>query len=209
MFTGLSAERYFLKGTYFHLPLIKIEPLKDYARLDRWVKKLSTFNWLVFASRYGVDFFFEQLLAQGEDVRGLFGLKIAAVGQSTANRLLDFGIKADLVPKVESSDGLVAAFKKEKINGQLIFMPRSDLADKGLEQKISKLGAKVVSCVAYRNQMPKNLPDLDLAFFNEIMFTSPSTVRNFKKRYKKVPKGVRVSCIGDRTKQEFKSEFRR
>ena len=52
--------------------------------------------------------------------------------------------------------------------------------------------------------MPKDLPDLDLNFFNEIMFTSPSGVRNFVKRYGKVPKKVKLSCIGDVTLNEAK-----
>jgi len=52
--------------------------------------------------------------------------------------------------------------------------------------------------------MPKDLPDLDLSRFDEIMFTSPSTVRNFKKRYKRVPKGVKISWIGDVTSKEVK-----
>ena len=52
--------------------------------------------------------------------------------------------------------------------------------------------------------MPKDLPDLDLGFFNEIMFTSPSTVRNLKRRYGRLPKGIKVSCIGDVTLEEAK-----
>lgn len=209
LFTGLSRERFFESGTYFHLPLIKIEPLKDYRAFDRNLMAIRSFDWIVFASRYGVKYFFERLKSIGCDTRVLSGIKIAAIGNSTKSRLLDFGIIADLVPKRESSKGLLEEFKKIDLKGKKIFLPRSDIADKGLGKAFERLGARAISSLAYRNVMPKALPDLDLNFFNEIMFTSPSTVRNFKKRYsakggKKIPKQIKVRCIGEVTLREAK-----
>ena len=65
-------------------------------------------------------------------------------------------------------------------------------------------GAWVTSAIAYKNVMPKKLPDIDFSFFDEIKFSSPSGVRNFVKRYGKLPKKVRVSCIGEVTRKEAK-----
>jgi len=209
LFTGLSEERYFLDGIYFHLPLIKIVPLKNYQRFDVKIKNIADYGWLVFASRYGVEYFFKRLFAIGLDTRSLATIKIAATGQSTSQRLLDYGVRVDLVPRLESSDGLVVALKKEKINKQLVFMPRSNLADKGLKQKLGQLGAQVISCLAYNNVMPDNLPDIDLSFFNEIMFTSPSTVRNFKKRYGRPPANVELVSIGKTTQAAVREVFGR
>ena len=202
LFTGLSRERFFTKGTYFHLPLVKIEPLEDYRKFDRCLRKIKDFDWIVFASRYGVEYFFNRLEITGFDVRALSGIKVAAIGNSTKNKLLGFGIRADLVPEDESSRGLVNRFKKEGLKGKSIFLPRSDISDKGLEKELKSLDANVTTSFAYRNVMPKDLPDLDLNFFDEIMFTSPSTVRNFKARYRRTPKGVKISCIGGVTLEE-------
>ncbi len=202
LFTGLSDERFFISGTYFHMPLIKIEELNNYKEFDSYLIKIREFDWIGFASRYGVEYFFKRLKQVGYDSRILNGIKIAAVGNSTANKLLDFGIRADLVPKNESSKGLLERFRKENLKDKKIFMPRSDLSDKGLERGLKRLGASVTASYAYRNVMPNDLPDLDLAYFDEIMFTSPSTVRNFRKRYGKVPKGINISCIGDVTLAE-------
>jgi uroporphyrinogen III methyltransferase/synthase len=202
LFTGLSHERFFIEGVYFHLPLIKIEPLEDYREFDNYLRKINVFDWIVFASRYGVKYFFERLKTIGLDARALSGINIAAIGESTKNKLLDFGIRADLVPKDESSKGLLNRFKKEVLKGRSVFLPRSDISDKGLEKGLRRLGARPTTSSAYRNVMPPDLPDLDLNFFDEIMFTSPSTVRNFKKRYKKLPKKVKVRCIGDITLRE-------
>ncbi|NQV04623.1 MAG: uroporphyrinogen-III C-methyltransferase [Candidatus Omnitrophica bacterium] len=204
LFTGLSKERFFGDATYHHLPLISIEPLDDYEEFDGYLKEIKQFDWIVFASRYGVEYFFKRLREVGYDSRGLGKIKIAAVGKSTKERLLDFGISADLVPEKESSEGLIEEFKKIYLKGKLIFLPRSDISDKGLERSFQKLGAIVTASFAYRNKIAKDLPDLDLNNFDEIMFTSPSTVRNFKKRYISLPKDIRVKCIGDVTLKEAK-----
>ena len=202
LFTGLSEERYFLEGDYYHLPLIRIDPLENYDEFDGHIKRTGEFDWIVFASRYGVEYFFKRLAAARLDARALKGIKIAAVGSSTKNRLLDFGIRADLVPRDESSAGLLERLKKENLGGKRVFLPRSDISDKGLEEGIKSLGARVTSSFAYRNAMPEDLPALDFAMFDEIMFTSPSTVRNFKKRYGKAPAHVKVRCIGPVTRRE-------
>jgi len=204
LFTGLSKERYFENGIYFHLPLIKILPIKSYKQFDRYIKDIRKFDWIVYASRYGVDYFFKRLKHVGYDSRKLADIKIAAIGKSTKNELLDFGVLANLLPKEESSRGLIEAFKKINLKGKKIFMPRSNISDKGLKDALKKLGAQVTTGIAYRNVAPKDLPNLELGFFNEIMFTSPSTVRNFKKRYKKIPKNVKISCIGNITYKEAK-----
>ena len=202
LFTGLSPERFFLKGRYEHIPLIKIEPLEDYREFDSYLKNISGFDWIVFTSRYGVEHFFNRLKALGYGSREIAGVRIAVIGDSTRRRLWDCAVKADLVPKNESSKGLIEAFKKVDLKDKKIFLPRSDISDKGLKKALEKMKARVTSSVAYRNVMPQDLPDIKLDEFDEIMFTSPSTVRNFIKRYKKIPSRVRVSCIGDVTQKE-------
>ena len=82
-------------------------------------------------------------------------------------------------------------------------MPRSNISDKGLAKALKKQGARVVTSFAYRNVMPQELPDIDLKFFDEIMFTSPSTVRNFMKRYGYIPEDIKIRCIGEVTGKEL------
>jgi len=231
LYTGISEERFFENTLYFHIPMIAIKPLEDYTELDNWIKKLCITNnfqikthnselitqnhsidWLVFTSRFGVYYFFDRLLKLGYDSRKLNGIKIAAIGSSTANKLKEYGIVADLVPKNECSDGLVEEFKKLVTKTQnpqsktSILLIRSDIADKNLAKRLTKLGYKVYSCVAYRNVMPDNLPDLDLSILSlnggidEIYFSSPSTVRNFVSCYGKPY--CKIRTIGKVTENE-------
>ncbi|NQU94700.1 MAG: uroporphyrinogen-III C-methyltransferase [Candidatus Omnitrophica bacterium] len=204
LFTGLSNHRPYEKGLIFHLPLIEIKPLKDYTKLDELIRKLKAFDWIVFTSRYAALYFFERLFKLRLDTRKMGGIKVAAIGNSTAEKLKEFGVFPDLVPKDESSKGLLAELKKINLIKKNILLPRSDIADKGLTEGLKKEGATIFPCVAYKNTIPDNLPDLDITNFDEIMFTSPSTVRSFKKRYKKVPKAVKIRCIGRVTLKEAK-----
>ncbi|MCM8787416.1 MAG: uroporphyrinogen-III C-methyltransferase [Candidatus Omnitrophica bacterium] len=207
LFTGLSSERFFEKGLIFHIPMIEIKELKNYKHLDDYIKKLilqKNVDWIIFTSRYAVYYFFERLYDLGYDTRILFGIKIAAIGSSTANRLKEYGIVCDLVPKRECSLGLIDEFKKilksskQKVK---IFLPRSDIADKGLTEMLKKLGAIVYPCVVYKNVISKNLPEIDFSFFDEIIFSSPSCVKNFVKRYGVPPEKLKLKSIGKVTEK--------
>ncbi len=204
LFTGLSARRFFLKGNYFHLPMIKIAPAGNYADFDRQIKAIRSFDWIIFTSRYAAQYFFLRLDKIGLDARSLQNIKIAAIGASTAARLRGFGIIADLIPKVERSKGLLGALKRIPLTGRRIFLPHSDISDKGLAKGLKSLGARVTASVAYRNIMPEKLPDFNVDTFDEIVFTSPSCVRNFVKRYGKPPKKMAIKCIGDVTLAQAK-----
>lgn len=204
LFTGISRERFFEEPLFFHLPLIRIVPLQDYRVFDRELVSMGDYDWIVFASRYGVEYFFQRLNTHGRDARSFASARVACVGTSTRLKLLEFGVVADLTAEDESSRGLIAAFRARGIAGKKIFMPRSDLADKGLTQGLAGLGARVRAAVAYRNIMPEDLPDIDFRFFDEVKFTSPSGVRNFVKRYGTLPRTVEVGCIGHVTRREAK-----
>jgi len=199
LFTGLSDEKFFEHGLFFHIPMIEIKngDASHFAIGDG-----PKFDWIVFSSRFGVYYFFQRLFELKKDTRSLKGTRIAAIGNSTANKLKEYGVIADLVPQKECSEGLLSEFKKTNIRGKKVFLPRSDIADKGLTEGLKKLGAKVHSYVAYKNVMPDNLPDLDLNFFDEIIFSSPSTVRNFIKRYGIPTPKIKIRTIGPVTKKE-------
>ncbi len=203
LFTGLSGERFFAGKSCFHLPMIRIVPLPDYTEFDAHLEGIGNFDRIVFTSRYGVRYFFMRLNALKLDSRALKGIRITAIGGSTRKCLEGSGIIADMVPERESSGGLLDEFAKMDIRGERIFLPRSDLSDKGLTEKLGEMGAEVTACVAYRNIAPSRLPDIDFSVFDEIIFTSPSGVRNFVKRYgNEVPERTRITCIGGVTSRE-------
>ena len=171
--------------------------------MDKEIKRINKYKWIVFASRYGVYYFFDRLFKNNYDARKLQNIKIAAIGSSTANKLKEYGIIADLIPVKENSDGLVNELKN-KIKNKKILLLRSDIADKGLKEKLKRYKAKVKTIITYKNKIPDEFQEIDLNIFNSIMFTSPSTVRNFLKIHKKVPENIEIRYIGAVTSNEAK-----
>ncbi|MGC8976024.1 MAG: uroporphyrinogen-III C-methyltransferase [Candidatus Ratteibacteria bacterium] len=206
LFFGISPKRYFEDGIIFHIPLIEIKELDDYSEFDEKLRNIREYDWIIFTSRFGVIYFFKRFFSIGLDSRALSNIKIAAIGNSTGNKLKKYGIIPDIIPIKESSLGLIEEFKKIDMKNKKIFLPRSDLSDKGLKIELEKMGCFVTSSICYKNVMPENIPDIDFSLFDEIIFTSPSTVRNFKKRFKRLPE-INIKCIGEVTEKALKEEF--
>ena len=94
----LTAKLEALGAQCIEAPAISIIPPPDYAGLDAAIEGLGGFDWLILTSVNGVDHFFARLTKAGRDTRSLAGVKIAAIGIQTAERLRGYGVTADIVP---------------------------------------------------------------------------------------------------------------
>lgn len=187
-------------------PTIKIMPPEDEAPLNRAIRNLENYDWIVFTSVNGVAYFFEYLFADNKDVRALNHLRTAAIGPATAKRLLDFGLKSDIVPKTFRAESVVEAFSKEKIKDKKILLPRAAEARPVLPVELTKMGAIVDEVTAY--QTIKDLDNAEVLVngledktIDLVTFTSSSTVKNFKEllpadKFKQLIGGVSVASIG-------------
>ena len=106
--SGLGAE-------CLECPTIKVVPTDDVKPLDKALDNLASYDWLMFTSINGVDFFFNRLFERGKDVRGLNHIRTAVIGPATAKRLLDYGFNSDIVPESYRAESVVRAFAKEDI----------------------------------------------------------------------------------------------
>ncbi|MBT8332354.1 MAG: uroporphyrinogen-III C-methyltransferase [Deltaproteobacteria bacterium] len=187
-------------------PTIEIMPPTDPQPLKQAVANLATYDWIVFTSVNGVGFFFEQLFADGKDVRALGRLKTAAIGPATAARLLEFGLISDIVPQTYRAESVVDAFKKEKLNNKKILLPRAREARPILPQELKKMGAAVDEIPAYETlKAVDNASDLVQQLKEKrvdmITFTSSSTVKNFKallpaKAFAALMQDITIASIG-------------
>ena len=124
--TGTSVEKYGHLGDIGHSPLIKLNPPDSYEELDQVIQKISEFNYLIFTSRYAVQYFFNRLFFLHCDIRVLAAIKIASIGKITSVKLAEYGIIPDLEAKDESSLGLIDLFREKNIIRETILIPRSD-----------------------------------------------------------------------------------
>jgi uroporphyrinogen III methyltransferase/synthase len=187
------------------LPMIGIQKIAGRG-LDDAIASLNSYHWLVFTSVNGVEVFFERLRALGRDSRALAGLKVAAIGPATAKALREEGITVDYVPEVYSSEGLIAGLSRD-IAGKRFLLPRADIADKGLANELSRLGAEVHEIAAYRTfpqpgAMAQAKREILSGKIDVITFTSSSAVSSLAAVLgKKVPamQNAKVACIGPKT----------
>jgi len=163
---------------------IKIEPMDFYDDLHEEFARLEEYHWILFTSLHGVKYFFEKLYARGLDTRSLKGPGIAAVGKSTADLLLEYGVRADLLPSVFTGEGLAEALLDQGVEGRNILIPRAEKAREILPETLRGAGAQVSVVPVYRNVAPEGKrmqlrDELEAGKVDMVTFTSSSTVRNF------------------------------
>jgi uroporphyrinogen III methyltransferase / synthase len=189
------------------LPLIVIEPMRDYSRLDTAIRGLAGYAWMVFTSQNGVRFFAQRLAHFKLDVRQLKGVKIAGIGPKTAEAIASLGIRADMVPGEYRQEGLLAALTKSGVSGKRILLVRAQEARDVLPQGLKKAGAQVEVVFAYTTGLRSRiaggaelLKGCDL-----VTFTSSSCVQGFIKAFgKKRPARLKFASIGPVTSQTAK-----
>src|SRR5262249_20300003 len=79
------------------VPTIAVEPPRSPAQMERAVKGLvdGRYQWVVFTSTNAVRAVWEKFNEFGLDARAFSGVKIACVGQATADRVRAFGIEPE------------------------------------------------------------------------------------------------------------------
>jgi uroporphyrinogen-III synthase len=171
------------------VPSITIE-FTDPPELDRALKDLRGYHWVVFTSRNGVEAVFRRTAR-------LAGPRVAAIGPATADALRQHGVTPDLVPAEYVAEAILAALPE--VRGLRFLLPRADIAREALADGLRRRGATVNEIAAYRTRPVTGRPELSEPV-DAVTFTSSSTVRGFLAGGP-VPAGAKVICIGPITAQ--------
>lgn len=134
----------------FEAPTIEIHPPTETEELDRAIKKIKQYRWIIFTSLNGVEAFFRRLADLQMDSRSLHSLQVGALGPAAAEALKDKGILPDCLLKNFTSQGLLREFKTMNLSGKRILLPRADIAGEDLSRGLSRLGAEVDEITVYR-----------------------------------------------------------
>jgi uroporphyrinogen III methyltransferase/synthase len=191
-------------------PTIRIVPPDDFGPLDAACAQAGSFQWIVFTSANGVDYFMQRLQAGAGDIRDLKGTRLCAIGPGTAERLSRFGIKVDLMPAEYRAEAVLETLRATgDLRGQRILLPRADIAREMLAEELRRSGAEVVEVVAYRTVAVESdrqgEPDIYRMLLDKrvdaITFTSASTVRTFVRMFgaeqaADLLRSTAVACIG-------------
>ncbi|MFI5307050.1 MAG: uroporphyrinogen-III C-methyltransferase [Polyangiales bacterium] len=168
-------------------PAIRIAPPEDLAALARAVRDVSGYAWLVLTSQNGVEAFFAELRAQGGDARCLGGVRVAAIGPVTAERLREHGIEPDVVPEVYRGEAVaeaIVAAHAGVLKGVRVLLCRAAVARDALPDALRGCGAAVDVVASYRT-LPATERDqarlrtlFESSALDVVTFTSSSTVDN-------------------------------
>jgi uroporphyrinogen III methyltransferase/synthase len=187
---GVMSERLRQYGAVpVEVPTIAVEPPRTPTQMERAIKGLVTgrYEWIVFTSTNAVRAVREKFEQYGLDARAFAGVKIACVGEATADAVRAFGIAPELVPSGEqSSDGLLEDFPPyDEVLDPIdrILLPRADIATETLSAGLRERGWEIDDVTAYRTvrAAPPAAEIRDAiksGGFQAVCFTSSSTVRN-------------------------------
>jgi uroporphyrinogen-III synthase len=153
-------------------------------QLDVELARIERFDWIVFASRHAVAAVIERLATPPPELR------VAAVGQATAQVLSQRGWRVDLLPEDSNAAGLVAALEARLRSGSeergssrkpRILFPASSRALPTIATGLSQLGAEVIQVEAYRTEastldLQECLAWIARGAVGAVTFTSPSAV---------------------------------
>lgn len=199
-----------LGAAVIEAPAVRIVPPEDFQPLDDAIAAVGEYDWVVFTSVNGVDYFLQRLQAGSSDARALAGVKLCAVGPGTAERLAKYWLKVDLMPGEYRAEAVVEALRGAgEVAGRKFLLPRADLAREMLADELRRLGGEVNDVVAYRTVAVEpereHEPDIFRLLLDKkvdvVTFTSASTVRNFCRLYgadavADLLRSVAIACIG-------------
>ncbi|MBM0743912.1 uroporphyrinogen-III C-methyltransferase [Phormidium sp. CLA17] len=171
-------------ATVIEMPTLEIGAPSSWRDLDNAIAQLDEFDWLILTSTNGVDAFFKRLKTQTGDDSLSCNIKIAVVGEKTAQRLQQLGIPADFIPPKFVADSLAANFP-EPLSGLRILFPRVESGGREmLVKEFASQGAKVREVAAYESRCPaaispQALQALRSRSVDVITFASSKTVQHF------------------------------
>lgn len=199
-----------LGANVLEAPTIDIAAPADWTAIDCTIREVRGYDWLILTSANGVMALRERLEAMRLDARHFAGVKIAAIGDATAESLGRVGLCADFVPTQFVAESLASELiSREPMSGKRVLMLRADIARPMLREKLTEAGAVVEDVSIYVTKPAAALPEAVLAALREkkidwVTFTSSSTAKFFVELLgaeRSLMEYVKVASIGPITSE--------
>ena len=193
-------------ATTYNLPMIRIVYSLPDKNNRRIFNALHTFSLLIFTSRNGVNGFFQLLKIIKGNYRLPENLKIAVIGESTANELRKFKQPVHITHTGTTSDEF-AEFLKEKVlrAEDKILLSQGNLAPEKLQEDLKNM-VSTERINVYDTVMPEYFNDDIMHIVKNqdadlMVITSPSAFRNFLRitGFRPEEFNMPIACIGKTT----------
>ncbi len=197
LYLGLNFENFDKKEKAYHYPIIKIVPKVKYLR--RCLEDLPIVTHCIFTSPRSVSILCDYLL-NADKLHFLKNKFIITIGKSTQRTLASYNINST-IPKISTQEGIIELLKSMPLENSLFFIPRSSIARKKIDHFFDRKRISYVTLDIYDTRINRKLKKIDLNDFEEVFFTSPSTVEAFFEIFKSIPTHLIFKAIGPVTKQ--------
>ncbi len=182
---------------YTHYPVIRIAPYsKELPDIAQALSQLPSFTHFLFTSKSAVKTL--QTL-MGDDADHALGKPAFAVGKATAAVCQEGGYDVVGTASTETAEGLTEMLDGFPLENARLFWPHSVLSRDVIPAYARTRDVVLVDCAIYTTipQCIEPVPNLDA--FDEIIFTSPSTVEGFLDIFGQLPCDKQLTAIGSIT----------
>lgn len=182
-----------------HYPVIAIVPrAPDHPEVTQAFSHLASYTHILFTSKNAVPIFFaclKHFTGKAELANKIW----IAIGAVTARALTVHFRVPDLVAQTETQEGLISLLQECTGPNAHFLLPRSSLSRNVLTTFFKRHQIAYCAFDLYDTVFQKPF-DLDLSVIDEIVFTSPSTVRGFLTIFGSIPSDKGVHAQGPITR---------
>ncbi|MGH9601397.1 MAG: uroporphyrinogen-III synthase [Terriglobales bacterium] len=182
---ALSSALRKMGATVLGIPAIEIRPPRSFRALDRALRTLSRYDWLILTSVNGVGALLARMKRLAIPVRRLGRVKIAAIGPATRWAMEAHGLQVQVMPREYVAEAVVRALRRH-VRGRRVLLVRAAVARDVIPSELCRAGAQVDVVTAYRTVAPTGSAARIRAALKHagrrpdyITFTSSLTARNF------------------------------
>ena len=182
-----------------HFPIIKVIPRRpEDPAIAKALNGMDDYTHIIFTSKNAASILMTYVNMESVEKKCLI-----AVGKQTAMKMKTCGIPATVIAQEETAEGILDALSSLNLERAHIFWPCSSLSRPLISNWLTAQNIKFTACPFYDTvpNIQDKLPKLDL--YNEIMFTSPSTVEAFILAYGSLPNDKTLTSIGPVTRKKL------
>ncbi len=141
------------------VPVLEIRPPVSFDPLDRALRQLDGYDWLLLTSANTVLSLQSRAQELGIPLTVPASLKVATIGDATAAAARKAGIQVTLVPEAYVAESLQRGLTG-LVSGKKVLLARATIARDVIPVSLQQAGAEVDVVDAYRNEMPAEAPEL-------------------------------------------------
>ncbi|MDJ0659942.1 MAG: uroporphyrinogen-III synthase [Crocosphaera sp.] len=201
------------------VPTIETCYLSSYEILDNCLKNITTFNYIAFTSRNGINAVISRIETLNLPLSCLDNCQLIAIGKD-AEKLEELGLKVSILPQEPSPQGIVSELAKiPQIAQQTILVPipevigisEPDIVPKFITA-LQTLNLKITVVNAYQTRgldaslYPVEMDLVEQGKIDIIAFSSTAEIESFLQIVKNtpIPKNCLIACFGPYTASNAK-----